>query len=202
MVLFETSSPDLIAAKNAMLADNWWDAALRGVFAILFGIIAFAMPGAAMLALVLVFGAYSIADGIVNIVLAVRGARKHELWGLLLINGLLGIVIGIAAAMWPGITVLAFVFMVGAWALLSGGLMLGAALSLKISHGRWFLVFGALISLVYGALLFASPLSGALDLTWWVGAHALVFGVTLIVLAFKLRKHRGERFPGAITVPI
>jgi uncharacterized membrane protein HdeD (DUF308 family) len=202
MALFQTSDPALVAARNAVLADNWWALALRGLFAILFGIVAFATPGAAMLALVLVFGAYSTADGIFNIVLAARGARGHKRWGLLLVNGLLGIAIGIAAVIWPGITVLAFVFMVGAWALLSGGLMLGAALGLKISHGRWLLVFGALISLAYGLLLFASPLIGALALTWWVGAHALVFGVTLIVLAFRLRKHRGEGFPGAVAAPI
>src|ERR1700722_16651715 len=107
MVFFEISNPDLISAKNAVLADNWWALALRGLFAIVFGIIAFAMPAAAMLALVLIFGAYSIADGIVNIVLAVRGARSHERWGLLLINGLLGIAIGIprpsgqASLCWP-----------------------------------------------------------------------------------------------------
>ena len=202
MVFFETSNPDLITAKNAVLADNWWALALRGLFAIVFGIIAFAMPAAAMLALVLIFGAYSIADGIFNIVLAVRGARSHERWGLLLINGLLGIAIGIAAAIWPGITVLAFVFMVAAWALLSGGLMLGAALGLKISHGRWFLVFGALVSLLYGFLLFASPLIGALVLTWWVGAYSLVLGVTLIVLAFRLRTYRGERLSGAVEAHI
>jgi uncharacterized membrane protein HdeD (DUF308 family) len=202
MALFQTSNPDLLTSRNAVLADNWWALALRGLFAILFGIVAFALPGAAMLVLVLVFGAYSVADGIFNIVLAVRGARAHERWVLLLINGLLGVAIGIVAAIWPGITVLAFVFMVGAWALLSGGLMLGAAVSLKISHGRWLLVFGALISLLYGLLLFASPLIGALVLTWWVGAHALVFGVTLILLAFRLRKHRGERFPGAVAAPV
>jgi uncharacterized membrane protein HdeD (DUF308 family) len=202
MALFQTSNPDLMTSRNAVLADNWWALALRGLFSILFGIVAFALPGAAMLALVLVFGAYSIADGLFNIVLAVRGARAHERWVLLLINGLLGIVIGIVAAIWPGITVLAFVFMVGAWALLSSGLMLGAAVSLKISHGRWLLVFGAIISLLYGLLLFASPLIGALVLTWWVGAHALVFGVTLILLAFRLRKHRGERFPGAVAAPV
>jgi uncharacterized membrane protein HdeD (DUF308 family) len=202
MVSVETTNPELIAAKNAVLADNWWAVALRGVFAILFGIIAFVMPGAAMLGLVLVFGAYSVADGILNIVLAVRGARKHERWGLLLLNGLLGIIIGVVAAIWPAITVLAFVFMVAAWALLSGGLMLGAAFSMKISHGRWFLVFGAIVSLLYGVLLVASPLVGALVLTWWVGAYALVFGITLIVLAFRLRKHRGERFPDALAAPI
>ena len=202
MVFLEISNPDLITAKNAVLADNWWALALRGLFAIVFGIIAFAMPAAAMLALVLIFGAYSIADGIFNVVLAVRGARSHERWGLLLINGLLGIAIGIAAAIWPGITVLAFVFMVAAWALLSGGLMLGAALGLKTSHGRWLLVFGALVSLLYGFLLFASPLIGALVLTWWVGAYSLVLGVTLIVLAFRLRTHRGERLSGAVEAHI
>ncbi len=108
------------------------------------------MPGTTMLALALIFGAHSIADGIFNIVLAVRGARNHERWSLLLVNGLLGILIGVIAAIWPGITVLAFVFMVGAWALLSGGLMFGAALGMKISHGRWWLVFGAIISIIYG----------------------------------------------------
>ena len=202
MVFLEISNPDLITAKNAVLADNWWALALRGLFAIVFGIIAFAMPAAAMLALVLIFGAYSIADGIFNVVLAVRGARSHERWGLLLINGLLGIAIGIAAAIWPGITVLAFVFMVAAWALLSGGLMLGAALGLKTSHGRWLLVFGALVSLLYGFLLFASPLIGALVLTWWVGAYSLVLGVTLVVLAFRLRTHRGERLSDAVEAHI
>jgi uncharacterized membrane protein HdeD (DUF308 family) len=202
MVSSETTNPEPIAAKNAVLADNWWAVALRGVCAILFGIIAFLVPGAAMLGLVLVFAAYSVIDGILNIVLAVRGGRKHERWGLLLLNGLLGIIIGVVAAIWPAITVLAFVFMVAAWALLSGGLMLGAALSMKISHGRWLLAFGAIVSLLYGVLLVASPLVGALVLTWWVGAHAMVLGITLIVLAFRLRKHRGERFPDAVAAPI
>lgn len=202
MALFQSSNPDLTTSRNAVLADNWWALALRGLFAILFGIVAFAQPGAAMLALVIVFGAYSVADGIFNIILAVRGARGRDRWLLLLINGVLGIVIGIGAVIWPGITVLAFVFLVGAWALLSGGLMLGAAVGLKGSHGRWLLVFGAIISLIYGVLLFASPLIGALVLTWWVGAHALVFGVTLILLAFRLRKHRGERFPHAAAASV
>jgi uncharacterized membrane protein HdeD (DUF308 family) len=202
MALFENANPDVVTSRNAVLADNWWAVALRGLFAILFGIVSFAMPGAAMLALALIFGAYSIADGIFNIVLAVRGARKHERWGLLLVNGLLGILIGVIAAIWPGITVLAFVLMVGAWALLSGGLMFGAALGMKISHGRWWVVFGAIISMIYGLLLFGSPLIGALVLTWWVGAYALVFGVTLIVLAFRLRRHRRERIPGAFATPI
>src|SRR4051812_47733726 len=112
--------PQLVDAKNAVLADNWWALALRGVFAILFALIAFAMPGATMLGLVLVFAAYSFVDGIFNIVLAVRGARQHERWGLLLLNGVFGILVGIGAALWPGVTVLAFVLLVAAWAIVSG----------------------------------------------------------------------------------
>jgi uncharacterized membrane protein HdeD (DUF308 family) len=198
MTWFQSYNPDLESARNAMLADNWWIVALRGVLAILFGIAAFVMPVATMLAFVIVFAAYSFVDGIFSIALSARGARKGERWGLLLLNGLFGIAIGVAAALLPGITVLAFVFMVAAWALVSGGLMLGAALSLRISHGRWLLVFGAIASLLYGLLLFASPFIGALVLTWWMGAHALIFGVTLIVLASRLRKHRGEHIPNAV----
>jgi uncharacterized membrane protein HdeD (DUF308 family) len=198
MTWFQPQESELVGAINAVLADKWGVVALRGVLAILLGIAAFLVPGATMLALVLLFAAYSLVDGIFGIVLAVRGARNRERWGLLLLNGLFGIAIGIAAALWPGITVLAFVFMVAAWALISGGLMLGAALSLKTSHGRWLLVFGAIVSLLYGLLLFASPLIGALVLTWWVGAYALVFGGTLIVLAYRLRQHRGEHVPAAM----
>jgi uncharacterized membrane protein HdeD (DUF308 family) len=190
--------PELANARNAVLADNWWVVALRGVLAILFGIAAFAMPAATMLALVIFFAAYSLLDGILGVVLAIRGARKGERWGWLLVNGLFGIAVGIAAALWPGLTVLAFVFMIAAWALISGSLMLAAAIGLKVSHGRWLLVFGAIVSVLYGVLLFVSPLIGALVLTWWIGAQALVFGVILIVLSFRLREHRGEHAPTAM----
>jgi uncharacterized membrane protein HdeD (DUF308 family) len=199
MTWFQSPNIELTQAKNAMLADNWWVVGLRGMLAILFGIAAFAVPGATMLALVLVFAAYSLVDGICGIMLAVRGARAHERWGLLLLNGLLGIAIGIAAALLPGLTLLVFVLLVATWALLSGGLLFGAALSLHISHGRWLLIFGAIVSLLYGLLLFASPLIGALVLTWWLGAYALIFGCTLIGLAFWLRRHRGEHVPAGMT---
>ncbi|HVI28640.1 HdeD family acid-resistance protein [Hansschlegelia sp.] len=187
-----------IGSMNAMLADNWWAVGLRGLLAVVLGAVAFAMPGAAMLAVVLIFAAYSLADGILNIVLAVRGARKGERWGLLLLNGLFGALVGVVTAIWPGITVIAFVFVVGAWALISGALMLGAALSLKISHGRWISVVGGVASLIYGVLLFAAPDIGALVLTLWMAAYSLVLGAILIGLAFQLRKHRGERTPGRL----
>lgn len=198
MSSFEVLNPELIGARNAVLAENWWLFALRGVLAIAFGFAAFLMPAATMLALVLVFAAYSVIDGIFCVVLAVRGARRRERWGLLLLNGVVGIAIGIAAAILPGLTVLVFVLMVAAWALMSGALMLGAAMGLRVSHGRWLLVFGGIASIIFGVLLFANPLIGAVVLTWWMGAYALVFGVTLTALAFKLRKHRVDRIPDAM----
>jgi uncharacterized membrane protein HdeD (DUF308 family) len=190
MTAFGSSNLDLTGARNAVLADNWWAVGLRGVFAILFGLIAFALPGVTTLALVFVFAAYSVADGVFNIVLAVRGASHHERWVLFLINGLFGIVVGVGAAILPGLTVLAFVL-----------LSLIAAFSLTTHHGRWLLVFWAIVSIVYGLLLLATPLIGALVLTWWVGAYAVIIGATLIALAFRLRQHRGRRTPAAAAGP-
>jgi uncharacterized membrane protein HdeD (DUF308 family) len=180
-------------AMIVVLVHNWWALAIRGVLGIAFGIIAFLVPAATMLSLVLLFAAYALVDGVFAIVAAVRAARRHERWGLLVLEGVVGIVAGVLAVLWPGLTVIAFVLLVAAWALVSGVLMLAAAFRLDKEHGRWWLVLGGAASLVYGALLVVAPLIGALVLTWWLGAYALVFGVALLVLAFKLRARRGDR---------
>ena len=177
-------------AMNDMLANNWWAVALRGVVAILFGIAAFAMPFVTMLSLVVVFAAFSFVDGVFGIIMSVRGARKGERWIWLLLSGILGIVASAVAVLWPGITVLAFVILVAAWALVSGTFMLISAFRLKIDHGRVWLVIGGIASIVFGILLVISPFIGALVLTFWTGAHALVLGATLLVLAYKLRSQR------------
>lgn len=184
-----TDSPKT-EAMNDMLANNWWAVALRGVVAILFGIAAFAMPLVTMLSLVVVFAAFSFVDGVFGIIMSVRGARKGERWVWLLLSGILGIVASAVAILWPGITVLAFVILVAAWALVSGTFMLISAFRLKIDHGRVWLVIGGIASIVFGILLVISPFIGALVLTFWTGAHALVLGATLLVLAYKLRSHR------------
>jgi uncharacterized membrane protein HdeD (DUF308 family) len=169
------------------LARNWWSIALRGVLAIIFGAIAFILPGATMLSLVLVFAAYAVVDGVLAITSAVRSARRHERWSLLVLEGLVDVVAGEIAFLWPGLTLLTFVLLIAAWALLTGGLMTVAAFRLQQDHGRWWLVSGGVASIIYGALLIAAPLIGALVLTWWLGAYALVFGVLLLILAFRLR---------------
>src|SRR5581483_3813322 len=180
-------------AMSAALAQNWWAIAIRGLLGIVFGLMCLFLPRVTMLSLVLVFSAYALVDGIFAIMAAVRAARAHERWGLLILEGIVNIITAASAFLWPGITVLAFVFLVAAWALLSGGLMLVAAFRLHVDHGRWLLALGGIVSIIYGALLVIAPMIGALVLTWWIGAYALIFGVTLIVLAFRLRAMKTDR---------
>ncbi len=168
-----------------VLVQNWWAIAIRGVLGILFGLVALFLPGATMLSLVLLFAAYVFVDGVFGIISAVRAARQHERFGLLILEGVVDIIAAAVAVAWPGLTVVAFVLLVAIWAILSGGLMLTAAF--RIDDGRWWLVLGGIASLIYGALLIVAPLIGALVLTWWLGAYALVFGVSLLVLGFRLK---------------
>ena len=181
-----------IDALNTNLTRNWWIVALRGLLAIVFGIIAFAWPEITMLSLVLVFAGYSIVDGTLGILLAIRGARRGERWGLLMLTGLLSITAGVLAAVWPGLTVIAFVLIMAFWAVFTGAVVTAVAFDMRVDHGRWWLGLAGLTSIVYGVLLVVAPLLGAVVLTWWVGAHALVLGVTLLILAFKLRMRRGD----------
>jgi len=125
------------ATMCAVLAETWWAVALRDVLAILFGLIALVVPGAVMLSLALLFAAYLLVDGVLGIIAAVRAARAQERWGLLLAEGVLNIIMGLIAFVFPVSAVLAFVFVTAAWALLTGGLMLAAAFKLTKDHGRW-----------------------------------------------------------------
>jgi uncharacterized membrane protein HdeD (DUF308 family) len=181
-----------IEAMSALLAQNWWAVALRGVFGILFGLIALIVPGAAILSLALLFGAYLLVDGVFAIISAVRAAQHHQRWGLFLAEGVLDLVMGVIALLFPVSAVLAFVIITAAWALLTGGLMLGAAFRLGPAHGRWWLILSGITSIIFGILLAIAPLIGALVLTWWLGAYALVFGAMLIGLAFRLRSRKNE----------
>ena len=187
------AGPERLATLNAVLARNWWALAIRGLLGIAVGVIAFLMPAATMLALVLLFAAYMLVDGVFAIVAAVRAARQHERWAWLVLEGLADIAAGAIAVVWPGITVVAFVLLVAAWALVSGTFMVVAAFRLNVDHGRWWLVLGGGVSIIYGLLLLIAPLIGALVLTWWFGAYALIFGGALMVLAFRLKARNDER---------
>jgi uncharacterized membrane protein HdeD (DUF308 family) len=183
---------------SAVLARNWWAVAIRGLLGMAVGMIALVLPGATMLALVLLFAAYMLIDGVFAIVAAVRAARGHDRWGLLALEGAADIVAGVIAVVWPAITVLAFVLLIAAWAIVSGVLVLMAAFRLNLEHGRWWMVLAGAASVVYGVLLVVAPMIGALVLTWWFGAYALVFGVALLILAFRLKARNDERSRPAV----
>ncbi|RAK59578.1 HdeD family acid-resistance protein [Phenylobacterium hankyongense] len=179
-------------ALSGLLARNWWAVGLRGVCAVLFGIIALLTPTVALLSLVLVFAAYMLIDGIFAIVSAVRAARTRERWGLLLLQGVASLLAAAAAVLMPGIAALTFVYLIAAWAIVSGALAVAATVRLRHDHGRWWMGFSGILSVAVGILLAIAPLAGALVLTWWIAAYALVYGVTLLMLAFRLRPHRAE----------
>jgi uncharacterized membrane protein HdeD (DUF308 family) len=187
------NAPDVPSASaSRTLVQNWWLFLLRGVVGILFGCLALIFPGPTMLSLVILFSAYMLVDGVAGIISAVRAAQRRDRWGMLVFEGLLNIAVGIGAFLWPGITVLAFVLLVAAWAIVTGALITAAGFRLNIDHGRWWLVLGGLLSVAYGALLIVTPVIGAIVLTWWLGAYAIAFGVALVIFSFKLRSRQHE----------
>jgi uncharacterized membrane protein HdeD (DUF308 family) len=168
---------------------NWWALALRAVAAILLGVIAFLLPGPTLAALVLLFGAYAIADGILSVIAAVGGLRRGDRWGAMLVSGILGLGAGILVIIWPAIGALAFVYIVAAWALLTGALEIAMAIQLrKVITGEWLLILGGVLSVILAVLMAIFPGVGATVLVWWLGAYALAYGAVVLVLAFRLRR--------------
>ncbi|HEY3658498.1 MAG TPA: HdeD family acid-resistance protein [Steroidobacteraceae bacterium] len=197
-------SPSRVADVNdigAALVRSWWLIALRGLFGVLFGLGALILPLATILALVLLFSAYMIVDGVFSIAAAFRVARQGNRWGLLALQGIASLATGALAFLWPGITIVAFVFLVAAWSIVMGCLSFAAAVRIDGSHGRWWLALNGIASLMFGLLALLAPLAGAVVLTWWIGAFALVFGVLLIILAFRLRSRRNDLRPMATVRP-
>jgi uncharacterized membrane protein HdeD (DUF308 family) len=182
--------PALSDAMSACLARNWWAVLLRGLLAIVLGVLTLALPAVSLASLVLLFAVYMLADGVLGILSAIRAARRHERWGWLVLEGLLDLAAGIAALVWPGLTIIVFVVLVAVWAIVTGVALLGATFRLNRQHGRWLMGLAGVLSLVWGILLIVAPIGGALVLMLWIGAYALVFGITLVVLAFRLRARR------------
>jgi uncharacterized membrane protein HdeD (DUF308 family) len=188
-----TASKERCDALSEVLADSWWAVGLRGILGILFGLICLLTPGLAVEVFVILFAAYMLVDGVFAIVAAYRAARNGERWGLLIVEGIVDIAAGLVAVVWPAITLVALIWLVAIWAIVSGALMLGAAFTLNKDHGRWWLALGGIASLIFGILLIIEPLVGAVVLTMWIGAYAIVFGAFLLVLAFQLHSRKEER---------
>src|SRR6266446_3716047 len=177
-----------------VLIRNWWAFALRGALGIVVGLAAFLFPGITLGALVLLFSAYAVVDGVFAVVAGVRAAEHHERWGVLLLEGIAGIAAGVLAFVWPALTALVLLYLVAGWSIIRGALKIAAAIRLRRTiQGEWLLGLNGAFSVLFGVLLIAMPAIGLLTLVWLVGAYAVLFGALLLGLAFRLRRPQIRR---------
>ena len=170
------------------LKRHWWVPVIRGTAAIIFGIIAFTHPVMAAATLVLFFGAWVLIDGIFRVVGAIGHRASDKEWGSDLIMGILGIIIGLLTFHAPGITALALVIYIAAWALMTGATEIALAIKMRREiKGEWFLILMGLASIIFAAFLLWNPLAGAAALIWIIAWYAVIFGVLAIFFGFRLR---------------
>jgi uncharacterized membrane protein HdeD (DUF308 family) len=164
-------------------ASNWWAFLIRGILALLFGVMAFAMPGLTLSTLVLIYALYVLADGLMAIWV---GGTARTWWFVLL--GILAIFVGIYTLINPGITAVALLYFIAGWAIVRGISEIITAMQLrKELSDEWMMVIVGIISILLGVALFFNPVAGALAMVWLIGSYAVIAGITLIVLAFRLR---------------
>jgi uncharacterized membrane protein HdeD (DUF308 family) len=170
-------------------AGSWWVVLLRGIAAVLFGIAAFIWPALTLTLLVLIYGVYTLADGIIALLAAATGrAKAIPRWWLVAV-GVLSIVTGAVTLLWPGITALVLAIFIGVWAVAHGLLEIVAAFALRREIGiEWWLIAAGTLSVVFGAFVLMSPGAGALALIWTIGAYSIAFGALLVGCSLRLRK--------------
>ena len=174
------------------LSRNWWTLALRGLAAVIFGILAFIWPGVTVTILVLFFGAYVLWDGIFALVAAFR-TEGNRRWPLVL-EGLIGIAVGLIAFIWTEVATLSLLLLIGAWAVITGIFEIIAAIRLREEiEGEWLMLISGVLSVLFGVALFVWPAAGALAVTWIIATYAILFGILLIVLGFRLRGQDEQR---------
>src|SRR5262245_51558238 len=172
------------------LAKCWWLLLLRGIAAILFGVLAFIWPGLTLVTLVLLYGAFALVDGVISLIAAFNGSAKPVPTWWLVVVGLLGIAAGIVTFTWPAITAILLVLFIGAWALVHGVFEIIGAIQLrKEIDNEWMLIISGALSVIFGLLVMIAPGAGALGLIWAIAGYSILFGVPFIGLALRLRKH-------------
>jgi uncharacterized membrane protein HdeD (DUF308 family) len=178
--------PSLLTA----LARNWWLLLLRGVAAIVFGVLAFLWPGVTLLTLVFFYGAYVLVDGALALWAAVtRAGGMAPRWWLALV-GVLGVVAGLLTFFWPGVTALVLIMFMGAWSLVRGVFEIVGAIQLrKEIDNEWMLILGGVLSVIFGLGVMLLPGAGALALIWVIAIYAVAFGIVTVLFALRLRKH-------------
>jgi uncharacterized membrane protein HdeD (DUF308 family) len=180
------------------LSQAWWVILVRGVVAVLFGLLALVWPGLTLLALILLFGIYAIIDGVMSFARAFTAGRHGQSWVWPVIGGIISVAAGIIAFVWPGETALILVFIIAAWALLTGivEIVSGIALRREITD-EWLLILGGVISVIFGVLVFLRPGAGALAIVWLIGFFAIVLGVQRVAFAFRVRDWTQRIVPGS-----
>jgi uncharacterized membrane protein HdeD (DUF308 family) len=174
-----------------LMTQNWWAIALRGLVAVLFGIAAFVWPGITLWMLVGLFGAYALVDGIFAVIEAFRHDAERGRWWALLFEGAIGIAIGLLTFFWPRLTAMGLLYLIAFWAIVTGVFEIITAIRLRHEiSGEWMMALIGILSIVFGFLLVAFPLAGALSLVLMIGAFVFAMGVLMIGLAFKLRSLR------------
>jgi uncharacterized membrane protein HdeD (DUF308 family) len=172
------------------LAKCWWLLLLRGIAAILFGVLAFAWPGLTLVTLVLLYGAFALVDGVISLIAAFSGSAKPVPTWWLVVVGVLGIAAGVVTFVWPGITAILLILFIGAWAFVHGIFEIIGAIQLrKEIDNEWMLILGGVLSVVFGLIVLFAPGAGALALIWVIAAYSIIFGITFVALALRLRKH-------------
>jgi uncharacterized membrane protein HdeD (DUF308 family) len=170
------------------LAKYWWVFLLRGIFGIIFGILAFVMPGITLATLVIVWGAYAFVDGIFSLWSAASGSAHGDDRWLVGLQGVIGLAAGIITLIMPGATAIGLLIAIAAWSLVVGVLQIAAAIKLrKEIEGEFWLGLSGLISVLFGLFVIARPGEGALAVIWIIGSYALIFGIFLVAFAFRIK---------------
>jgi uncharacterized membrane protein HdeD (DUF308 family) len=170
------------------LKRGWWLLVLRGVFAVAFGILAFVKPDITLAALVLVFGSYALINGLFTLGVTLRAPQGMPGKGMLVLLGLLGVAAGVLTFVYPGITALSLLIVIAWWAILTGIFEIAAAVKLrKELTNEWVLILSGALSVAFGILLIAKPNAGALSIIWLIGIYAVLYGILLLTLAFRLK---------------
>jgi uncharacterized membrane protein HdeD (DUF308 family) len=181
-----------------VLARNWWALLIRGIAAVIFGILAFAWPGPTLVVIGILFGAYAFIDGVFAIVAAVRAAQAHERWWPFVLEGIVGLAIAAITVYDVGITLLALYLTIAVWAFITGILEIAAAIQLrKTIRNEWLLIVAGISSILFSVLMFWRPVAAALAIVWLIAAYAIVFGIIMIALSFRLRSHATAAPPAA-----
>jgi uncharacterized membrane protein HdeD (DUF308 family) len=189
---------------ESIFARRWWVLAVRGAAGIAFGLIALTHPVSGLVALVILFGAYALVDGIFNLTMTVPQAKRHgERWGALLAEGILSVVAGLVALIWPGISAVALLLVIAFWAVATGIMAILSAVRLRrMIKGEWLLGLAGALSIALGVLLFMYPAPGALAMVIWIGAYALVSGIMLVALSFRVRSWAHRAVQPAHPAPV